>query len=56
MGRQGMDVLVNNAGILTRGNVETLTEEEFDLVMNVNVKSALRMTQLCGSSRRQDRL
>lgn len=31
-------ILVNNAGIAHVGNVETTDEEEFDRVMNVNVK------------------
>lgn len=32
------DILVNNAGIALVGNVETTDEEEFDRVINVNVK------------------
>jgi NAD(P)-dependent dehydrogenase (short-subunit alcohol dehydrogenase family) len=34
-----VDVLVNNAGIGWLGTVETLTEDEWDHVMVVNVKS-----------------
>ncbi|WP_440992021.1 SDR family oxidoreductase [Haloarchaeobius baliensis] len=34
----GLDIMVNNAGILRSGPVTELTEDEFDLVMDVNVK------------------
>lgn len=34
-----IDVLVNNAGIAPQGTVETLTEEEWDEVFAVNVRS-----------------
>ncbi|MCL4111762.1 UNVERIFIED_CONTAM: hypothetical protein GTU68_008364 [Idotea baltica] len=36
----GIDVLVNNAGIQRYSTVTETTEEEWDLVMNVNLKSA----------------
>lgn len=35
-----IDILFNNAGVAVRGSVEELTEEEWDLSMNTNVKSA----------------
>ena len=35
-----VDVLVNNAGIQRYGTVTTTSSEEWDLVMNVNLKSA----------------
>jgi 3-oxoacyl-[acyl-carrier protein] reductase len=35
---QRLDVLVNNAGIIRRGSIETVTEEDWDQVMNVNLK------------------
>lgn len=35
-----IDILVNNAGIQTYGTVTETTEEEWDRVINVNVKSA----------------
>jgi len=35
-----IDILVNNAGIQTYGSVTETTEEEWDRVINVNVKSA----------------
>ncbi|MEO7123468.1 MAG: SDR family NAD(P)-dependent oxidoreductase [Lacisediminihabitans sp.] len=40
-----LDVLINNAGIETRTSILDTTEEQFDLVMNVNLKSAFFGTQ-----------
>lgn len=34
-----VDILVNNAGINIRGNLADLTEEEFDAVLEVNLKA-----------------
>ncbi|HBT51774.1 MAG TPA: cyclopentanol dehydrogenase, partial [Petrotoga sp.] len=34
-----VDVLVNNAGILSMNGVEDVSEEEWDRVMNINAKS-----------------
>jgi len=34
----GLDIMVNNAGILESGPITELTEDEFDIVMDVNVK------------------
>jgi 3-oxoacyl-[acyl-carrier protein] reductase len=33
-----MDILVNNAGIIRRGTIETVTEEDWDRVIEVNLK------------------
>jgi 3-oxoacyl-[acyl-carrier protein] reductase len=33
-----IDILVNNAGIIRRGTIETVTEEDWDRVMEVNLK------------------
>ena len=41
----GIDVLVNNAGISTRGNIETTTIEEWDNLFATNVRSAFVCTQ-----------
>ena len=41
-----LDVLVNNAGIETRTSVLDTTEEDFDRVMNINMKSAFFGTQI----------
>ena len=35
-----IDILINNAGIAHVGNVETTDQDDFDRVMNVNVKGA----------------
>ena len=35
---QRLDVLVNNAGIIRRGSIETVTEDEWDEVIRVNLK------------------
>jgi len=42
-----LDMLVNNAGIEDYGTIETTSLEQFDRVMNVNVRSALQLTILC---------
>jgi NAD(P)-dependent dehydrogenase (short-subunit alcohol dehydrogenase family) len=41
----GIDVLVNNAGIQRYGSATTTTEEEWDEVLNVNLKSAFLMSK-----------
>jgi len=33
-----IDILVNNAGIIRRGTIETVTEEDWDRVIDVNLK------------------
>ncbi|UCD80454.1 MAG: 3-oxoacyl-ACP reductase FabG [Desulfobacterales bacterium] len=33
-----LDILVNNAGIIRRGSIETVTEEDWDQVIDVNLK------------------
>ncbi len=40
-----VDVLINNAGIAIIRNVDELTEQEFDLTLAVNLKSAFLCTQ-----------
>ena len=40
-----LDFLVNNAGVPSGGMLETITEEEFDRVIGVNVKGVLFATQ-----------
>lgn len=39
----GIDVLVNNAGTQRYGNATTVSEEEWDEVLNINLKSAFLM-------------
>lgn len=40
-----LDVMVNNAGIETRTSILTTTEAQYDLVLNINLKSAFFGTQ-----------
>ena len=41
----GLDILFNNAGIIRRADVLTTSEEEWDRVMEVNVKSVFLMSK-----------
>jgi NAD(P)-dependent dehydrogenase (short-subunit alcohol dehydrogenase family) len=41
----GLDILVNNAGIAVAGQFETLTDEQFDHIMAVNVRSYFRIAR-----------
>lgn len=41
-----LDVLVNNAGIVEPNNLDNLTFESFDRVLDTNVRSVIRLTQL----------
>ncbi|MEM1261359.1 MAG: SDR family oxidoreductase [Pseudomonadota bacterium] len=40
-----IDILVNNAGICIAGDFETLTDEQWDTIMGVNVRSIFRLTR-----------
>lgn len=40
-----LDILVNNAGLVFPGDLETTTEEIFDLTMQVNVKGVFLMSR-----------
>ena len=42
-----LDVLVNNAGIFEFGSIVTTCLEQFDRIMNVNVRSVYHLTMLC---------
>jgi NAD(P)-dependent dehydrogenase (short-subunit alcohol dehydrogenase family) len=42
----GVDVLVNAAGIIASGTVENTTLADYDLMMNINVRSVFQLTQL----------
>jgi NAD(P)-dependent dehydrogenase (short-subunit alcohol dehydrogenase family) len=46
----GVDILVNNAGIPMRRTPDELTEEDFDLVFSLNVRSLLMLTLGLGPS------
>jgi len=41
-----LNVLINNAGILDRGTIETTSLEQYDKVMNTNVRSLYYLTML----------
>jgi NAD(P)-dependent dehydrogenase (short-subunit alcohol dehydrogenase family) len=41
----GLDILVNNAGIVIAGDYETLTDDQWDRIMDVNVRSMFRLTR-----------
>ncbi|MDH3246985.1 MAG: SDR family oxidoreductase, partial [Saprospiraceae bacterium] len=43
----GVDVLVNNAGIVHKDCLENITEADWDHVLDVNLKSAFLVTQAC---------
>lgn len=42
---QGLDVMINSAGILMNGSTETLSLEDYDKCMNINTRSAFVLTQ-----------
>jgi meso-butanediol dehydrogenase/(S,S)-butanediol dehydrogenase/diacetyl reductase len=44
-GLGGLDIVVNNAGVLSGGPFEQLTEAQFDRMMAVNVKGVVLVTQ-----------
>lgn len=41
-----LDILVNNAGIIEFGSIETTTLEQYDRIMNVNVRTVYHMMML----------
>ncbi|KAB7495146.1 putative oxidoreductase [Armadillidium nasatum] len=42
-----LDVLVNSAGVIVNGSVQSITMEDYDRQMLINVRSPLLMTKLC---------
>jgi len=49
-----VDILVNNAAIIKRGSIEDLTEEDWDRVMDVNLKGAFNcMKAVVGTMKKQ---
>src|SRR4051812_11287213 len=42
----GIDILVNAAGIIANGSIENTTLADYDLMMNINVRSVFQLTQL----------
>ncbi len=47
-GLGGLDILVNNAGLIRRADAVDFSEQDWDEVMNVNIKSAFFMAQAAG--------
>lgn len=43
----GLDILVNSAGIIASGTIETTTPEQYDAMMEVNLRSVFHLIQLC---------
>jgi NAD(P)-dependent dehydrogenase (short-subunit alcohol dehydrogenase family) len=43
----GLDVLVNAAGIISNGTVETTQLDDWDAMMNVNLRSVFHLMQMC---------
>ena len=41
----GIDILVNAAGIIANGNIENTTLADYDLMMNINVRSVFQLMQ-----------
>ena len=41
-----LDILINSAGILETGSIETTSMEQYDRVMNVNVRAIYHLTML----------
>ena len=49
-----IDILVNNAGIIRRGTIETVTEEDWDQVIEVNLKGTFNCSRaVVGLMKRQ---
>ena len=45
---EGIDILVNNAGITRDNLLVSMSEEEFDLVIDTNLKGCFNMIKACG--------
>ena len=43
-----IDILVNSAGVIDRGPVENFTEEQYDYIMDINLKGLFFCCQLVG--------
>ena len=44
----GLDILVNNAGLIRRADAVDFTEADWDLVMNINIKTVFFLCQAFG--------
>lgn len=50
-----IDILVNNAGIIRRGSIETVTEEDWDQVIDVNLKGTFNCSKAIVETMKQQR-
>jgi 3-oxoacyl-[acyl-carrier protein] reductase len=50
-----IDILVNNAGIIRRGTIETVTEEDWDQVIEVNLKGTFNCSKAVVEIMKQQR-
>jgi len=50
-----IDILVNNAGIIRRGTIETMTEEDWDRVIEVNLKGTFNCSKAVVETMKQQR-
>ncbi|MFN0140137.1 MAG: glucose 1-dehydrogenase [Pyrinomonadaceae bacterium] len=42
-----IDVLINSAGIIKMGSIETTTLDDWDKLMHINLRSIFQLTQIC---------
>ncbi|MGD9589421.1 MAG: glucose 1-dehydrogenase [Pyrinomonadaceae bacterium] len=42
-----LDILVNAAGVIKNGSIETTSLEDWDLMLNINLDSVFQLTQKC---------
>ncbi len=50
-----IDILVNNAGIIRRGTIDTVTEEDWDRVIEVNLKGTFNCCKAAFETMKQQR-
>ena len=41
----GLDILCNNAGVICRGNITDITDDQYNLTMKVNVEAPFRLSR-----------
>lgn len=51
-----IDILVNSAGVLTHSNFWEITEDEYDMIMDINVKGTFFMCQTIGEYMRNNNI
>ena len=50
-----LDILVNNAGICPRLSIDDMTEDTYDRIMNVNLKSVFFLSRAAGNAMKPNR-